>query len=149
MSGVAHDYGGRGYVEGHVGAGCNQRIIADGDVPYDDGVSSDPDPIPDSGRAFSRPPIRLTNGDARHDVYVRPEYSSRIDDDSAKVPQIQTWADDRRIADIESVFDAVMAQKSAYDDIGNFCTLLLPQILTNPQQHRELRAGDGPRHASE
>lgn len=118
FAGVAEDDGHGGHVEVDVGAGGDERVVADDDVADEDGMSADPDAVFEGGRAGARAPAGGADGDTLRDVDVGAEDRVRADDHSAEVADVQAWTNGGGGGDVEAVAEAVVVIEDAVVEIG-------------------------------
>ena len=118
LAGVAEDDGHGGHVEVDVGAGGDERVVADGDVADEDGVSADPDAVFQGGRAGARAAAGGADGDAVGDVDVGAQDRVGADDHSAEVADVEAGTDARGGRDVEAVAEAVVVIEDAVAEIG-------------------------------
>ena len=103
--------------------------MSNGYLSYDDGVRTDPNTIFKGGRARAWSSAGSTDGDALPDIDVGPQDRLRTDDDSAKVPDIQSWADAGGGGDIEAVFEFVAMKHGSVVDIREDPERFLPSSV--------------------
>ncbi len=87
---VSDDDGVRRYVRIHIGSGCDQDVIADGDSADDDGVGADPDMVSYGGNAFPASAVALTDRDTGREVDISSKGDIRMEDDPSEMTEVET-----------------------------------------------------------
>ena len=123
---ISQNYSHAGYVEVDICSRGDECIVSNGYLSYNDGVRTDPNTIFEGGCACARSSAGGANSDAMRDIDVRPQDCLRTDDDSAKVPNIQSWTDAGGGRDIEAVSEFIVVKHGSVEDVSEDPERLLP-----------------------
>lgn len=123
---ISQNYRHARHIEVDICARGNKCIMSNGYLSHNDGVCTNPNTIFEGGRTCTWSFAGGTDGDALPDIDVGPQNRLRTDDDSAKVPDIQSWADASGGRNIEAVFESVVMKHGSVVDVGEYPERLLP-----------------------
>lgn len=115
---IAEDDGVWRHVEVNISTGGDERIVADCNFAYDDGVRADPDTVFKCRRAFMFASAGGPYGDALANVYIFSDNSERADDDASEVADVEAIPNAGCGGDVESILETIVLVHRAIVEVG-------------------------------